>query len=169
MKERDFNLLVGRLKDKMFRISLQIVRDEELAQDVVQEVFIKVWDKREELKDIENLDAYCYRMARNLSIDKTRLKHYKTSDLSGAYRMENSNPTPEEIAEIGNTMELVKKWIEDLPESQKTVLMLRDFEGLSYKEISDTLDMPLNQVKVYLFRARQHLRFNMDKTKSYGL
>jgi len=169
MKERDFNLLVGRLKDSMYRISLQIVKDDELAEDVVQEVFIKVWDKRVELADIENLDAYCYRMTRNLSIDKTRLKHYKTTDLSGAYRLEHSQPTPVQAAEINDTMELVKKWIQELPESQKTVLLLRDFEGLSYKEIADSLEMPLNQVKVYLFRARQYLRNNMENIKSYGL
>ena len=108
-------------------------------------------------------------MARNLSIDKTRLKHYKTGDLSVAYKLENKNPTPDRIAETEDTMRLVRKWIEDLPESQKTVLELRDFEGLTYQEISDTLEMPLNQVKVYLFRARQYLRFNLAKLKEHGL
>jgi len=169
MKERDFNQLVGRLKDRLYRISLQIVKEGELAEDVVQEVFIKVWDKRIELSEIENIDAYCFRMVRNLSIDKTRLKHFKNTDLSGAYRMEADLPTPDKTTEINETMELVKKWVQDLPESQKSVLQLRDFEGLSYQEISDALNMPLNQVKVYLFRARQQLRFNMENTKSYGL
>ena len=169
MKERDFNQLVHRLKEKLYRISLQVVKDEELAEDVVQEVFIKVWDKRIELASIENIDAYCFRMVRNLSIDKTRLKHYKTTDLAGAYKLENELPTPDKHLEISNTMDLVKKWIEDLPASQKTVLQLRDFEGLSYQEISDMLEMPLNQVKVYLFRARQYLRSNMDKYKSHGI
>lgn len=169
MRERDFNQLVERLKDKLYRIAYQVVKDEELAYDIVQEVFIKVWDKRVELQAIENLDAYCYRMTRNLSIDKTRLKHYKTGDLSGAYKMEHSDPSPQKITEINQTMELVKSWIEDLPETQKAVLMLRDFEGLTYKEIAETMSMPLNQVKVYLFRARQVLRHNMENTRTYGL
>jgi RNA polymerase sigma factor (sigma-70 family) len=168
MKERDFTLLVNRLKDRMYRIAWNIVRDDELSADIVQEVFIKVWSKREELKNIENLDAYCYRMARNLSIDKTRLKHYNTGDLSGAYKMETNNPTPDRLTETNDTMSLVKEWIKELPESQKTVLQLRDFEGLTYKEISDALEIPLNQVKVYLFRARQHLRFNLEKLKEHG-
>ncbi len=168
MNEKDFTLLVRRLKDRMYRIALAIVHDEELAEDVAQEVFIKVWEKKEELSLIENLDAYCLRMTRNLSIDKTRLKHYKSVDIVAASSTEHSSPSPHKSAEISDTMALVKKWVQDLPASQREVLQLRDFEGLSYQEISDMLDIPLNQVKVYLFRARQFLRYNLEKTRSYG-
>jgi RNA polymerase sigma factor (sigma-70 family) len=161
MTQRDFSSLVQRLKNRMYRISLEIVKQEELAEDVVQEVFIKVWDKREELAVIENLDAYCLRMVRNLSIDKTRLKHYKNQDLSVAYRMHTADPSPDKQAELNNIIANIKNWMTELPASQKEVLILRDFEGLSYQEIADTLEIPLNQVKVYLFRARQFLRFKM--------
>ncbi|MBK7428347.1 MAG: sigma-70 family RNA polymerase sigma factor [Saprospiraceae bacterium] len=168
MNEKDFTLLVRRLKDRMYRIALAIVHDEELAEDVAQEVFIKVWEKKEELSLIENLDAYCLRMTRNLSIDKTRLKHYKSVDIVAASSSEHDSPSPHKSAEISDTMALVKKWVQELPASQREVLQLRDFEGLSYQEISDMLDIPLNQVKVYLFRARQFLRYNLEKTRSYG-
>lgn len=165
MNEKDFTLLVRRLKDKMYRIALPIVHDGELAEDVVQEILIKVWDKREELKNIENLDAYCFRMTRNLAIDKTRLKHFRNVDLTAAAAVEHAEPGPSRQTELNDTLRLVRNWIQDLPDSQRTVLLLRDFEGLSYQEISDSLSMPLNQVKVYLFRARQYLRYQMEKTK----
>ncbi len=163
MNQRDFSSLVQRLKNRMFRIAVDIVKQTELAEDVVQEVFIKVWDKREEMAVIENLDAYCIRMTRNLSIDKTRLKHFKNQDLSTAYSLHHHDPSPAKQAELDNIVDLIKVWMKDLPQSQREVLVLRDFEGLSYQEISDTLEIPLNQVKVYLFRARQYLRTKMTK------
>lgn len=163
MGPREFSALVGKLKDRLYRISLEIVKQEELAEDVVQEVFIKVWDKREEMAAIENLDAYCIRMARNLSIDKTRLKHFKNQDISSAYHLSSPEISPHKQSELNDTILKIKKWIEDLPDSQKEVLLLRDFEGMSYQEISETLSIPLNQVKVYLFRARQYLRMKMNK------
>jgi RNA polymerase sigma factor (sigma-70 family) len=163
MKQLEFSNLVSRLKDKLFRISLDIVHDSELASDVVQEVFIKVWEKKEEMANIENLDAYCVRMTRNLSIDKTRLKHYKNQDLTVAYKLEHSNPSPSRSAEINDALSKIRELIKELPESQRQVLMLRDFDGYSYLEIADMLEIPLNQVKVYLYRARQYIRNKMEK------
>jgi RNA polymerase sigma factor (sigma-70 family) len=163
MNQRDFSSLVQRLKNRMFRIALDIVKQTELAEDVVQEVFIKVWDKRQEMAVIENLDAYCIRMTRNLSIDKTRLKHFKNQDLSTAYSLHHGDPSPSKQTELDNIVDMIKVWMKDLPQSQREVLVLRDFEGFSYQEIADTLDIPLNQVKVYLFRARQYLRTKMTK------
>lgn len=151
----------------MYRIAFDIVRQEELAEDVVQEVFIKVWEKRVELAAIENLDAYCVRMTRNLAIDKTRLKHFKNLDISSASTLHLNEPSPSRLTELQNTVSLIRKWMNDLPPSQKEVLVLRDFEGLSYQEIADTMEIPVNQVKVYLFRARQYLRLKMNKTHDY--
>jgi RNA polymerase sigma-70 factor (family 1) len=165
MDQRIFANLVQRLKDRMFRLALDIVKNDELAEDVVQEVFIKVWEKREILSSIENLDAYCIRMAKNLAIDKTRLKHFKNQDISSAIHMHVSDPSPVQTTEWSDTLQMIQKWIKDLPPNQREVLMLRDFEGLSYQEIAETLEIPVNQVKVYLFRARQYLRLKMMNTR----
>jgi RNA polymerase sigma-70 factor (family 1) len=165
MDQRIFANLVQRLKDRMFRLALDIVKNEELAEDVVQEVFIKVWEKRDVLSSIENLDAYCIRMAKNLAIDKTRLKHFKNQDISNAIHMHVSDPSPVQMTEWTETLQLIREWIKDLPPNQREVLMLRDFEGLTYQEIAETLEIPINQVKVYLFRARQYLRIKMMNTR----
>ncbi|MCI5080659.1 MAG: RNA polymerase sigma factor [Saprospiraceae bacterium] len=157
------------LKNKLFRFALGVVKDAAEAQDVVQEVLIKVWDKRAELERINNLEAWCMRLTKNQAIDKLRSKHKRTEDIETTYSLSSSESTPFEKAAIGDAVDRVRKMIENLPPKQRQVIQLRDIEGFSYQEISEALDLSLAQVKTNLFRARQHIKALFLKTESYGL
>ncbi|MEL6922754.1 MAG: sigma-70 family RNA polymerase sigma factor, partial [Bacteroidota bacterium] len=133
------------------------------------EVFIKLWKKRDELDAINNLEAWCMRATRNLSIDKLRSKHQRVGMIPEGFDIQSNAATPDRLAESSDTLSRVRAFMEKLPEKQKMVMQLRDIEGLSYQEITEALSMPMNQVKVYLFRARQQIRAQLINSESYGL
>lgn len=163
-----FGELIKPFKDKMFRFALRMVGSTDVAEDVVQEVFIKLWKKRDYIDQIKNLEAWCMQLTRNLSIDKLRSKHRRTEDLDGHYELQDKGRNPEEKTISSDIYAKIRTMIQALPEKQKMVIQLRDIEGYSYQEIADTLELPLNQVKVNLFRARNTIKKQILKLKVNG-
>lgn len=158
---------VEAIKNKLFRFAVSMLRDEAEAEDVVQEVVIKLWKQRDQLDHIQNMEAWTMRLTRNLSIDKIRSKHRQYESIDTIVDLKESQPSPARQLELSDTMEHLKKWVSQLPENQRLVFQLRDIEGMTYKEIGETLDMPLSQVKINLFRARQQVRTYLLKNKLY--
>ena len=169
MTLKEFTYQLVGLKDKLFRFSSRIVGDDEIAEDVVQDVVIKMWDKRESRDEYQNLEAYCMRMTKNLSIDKTRAKSFQNVSLDKAPEQIQDSHNPYQQTAENDTVFHVHQLMQDLPEKQRMVMQLRDIEGLEYKEISAALELPLNQIKVNLFRARKSIRKQLLNIESYGL
>jgi RNA polymerase sigma-70 factor (ECF subfamily) len=154
----NFDNLVNSIKDKLYRFSRRITGDDLEAEDVVQEVFIKVWNRREEMVAVQNHEAYCMTLTRNLSLDKIKSRHRQTADISDAISLSDSESTPYEATEKNDMLSLIRHRMSELPEKQKMVMHLRDIEGLTYDEIALSLDMPMAQVKINLHRARTKIR-----------
>lgn len=165
----NFEKLAISVKDKLYRFALRMTGDVAEAEDVVQEVFIKVWNKRDDMQEVLNHEAYCMTLTRNLSLDKLRSKHRRTSEIGEALQLTDSHSTPYDEAEKSDAIESIRKWMQDLPEKQRLTMHLRDIEGMTYDEISTTLEMSLAQVKVNLHRARQFIREKMLASESFGL
>ncbi|HHS95990.1 MAG TPA: RNA polymerase sigma factor [Phaeodactylibacter sp.] len=165
------NLLseISIFKDKLFRLALRLVGNETEAEDVVQEVYIKMWRKHSEISTIKNIEAWCVQVTKNLAIDKTRSKHRRTVDIQKSFDLYAEQAAPDKVLEAKDVLQRVHSLIENLPPSQKTILHLRDIEGHSYQEIADLLDIPISSVKTALFRARQFLKKEIDKQNNYGL
>jgi RNA polymerase sigma-70 factor (ECF subfamily) len=151
------------LKNKLFRYALRIVGNEMLAEDIVQEVFLKVWNKEEELKTIDNSEAWVMTVTRNLALDKLRRKKKYVEDINNHLSIADKTFTPEQTAESCDMMEIIHREIANLPEAQNQVIHLRDIEGYSYKEIAEITGMTEDKVKVYLHRARQKLRITLSQ------
>lgn len=150
------------LKDKLYRFALRILADEIDAEDVVQETFVKVWQKSEQLEGIENKEAWCMTVARNLAIDKIRArKKAMSSDIDGFHFLSDKNPTPDKVLENQENLDLVMDKLNSLPEHQREIIHLRDIEGYTYKEIGEMTGYSEEQVKVNLFRARQKLKIEL--------
>jgi RNA polymerase sigma-70 factor (ECF subfamily) len=166
MTPSEFDNIVLRLKDKLYRFVIQILKDTDDAQDIIQETFLKLWSSKEELKKIRNIEAYSMTMARNLSLDhiksgkmrKLKLRDFDTP-LSG--RREESR------MEHKDAMEKVKQIIESLPETQRLVMHLRDVEEMEYDEIGAIMSLNANAVRVNLSRARKHVRDELVKKYHY--
>lgn len=155
-------------KNKYFRYSQSITGNRELSEDIVQEVLLKIWDKRSELDDVLNKEAWCMRMIRNLSIDKLRIKANRGESLDKVSGFYDPGPTPIEVTVHNEFQESIGEMIDKLPHNQKEIVQLRDIQGYSYKEISEVLSLDLNTVKVTLFRARKSLREQLKTINIYG-
>ena len=118
------------LKDKLYRFALRIVKDSPEAEDIVQEIMIKVWNKREDWASWSSLEAMCMTMTRNLAIDRTRSRHRKVTDLPEGYDVVENSATPEQATSSNDMMNHIRQIIDMLPESQKSIIQLRDVEGL---------------------------------------
>ena len=156
-----FHSIILPQKDVLYRLALSLVKDKLEAEDIVQDVFLKLWDKRDEWKNIENVEAYCFRMAKNLSLDRmTSLRMKTTESISSEdsdYKFVDSQ-TPLSQFERMEKRQAIDKSIELLPENQRMVFQLREVEGMSYQEIAATLNISEELVKVSLYRARNKLK-----------
>jgi RNA polymerase sigma factor (sigma-70 family) len=169
MNPKEFANIITPIKDKLFRFALRMLRNPAEAEDVVQEVFIKVWDRRNELDRYRSLEAWCMTLTRNLSIDKTRSRHNQTRDIEESFGLASPVTSPEKQTELNDTMDQLRQIMYHLPENHRVAIHLRDIEGMSYQEISETMDVSLDLVKTYIFRGRQKIRNELLKTEAYGL
>jgi len=168
MNLETFTEFIKNNQDKLYRFALSITKDPATAQDVVQEVFIKIWNQGQEVK-IENLAAWAMRLTRNLSIDKTRLKSRSFDSLGKAAEMQNKSADPMRNTMAKDAAEKVRQFIEELPVKQRNIIHLREIEEMTYEEISEILEVPIEQVKVYLYRARKVIRQKYLKINAYGI
>lgn len=156
------------LKDTMYRLALRITLNSQEAEDVVQDVIIKVWKQSQNesfLNTIDNLQAYLLRLTRNLAIDRQRLKANQAESLdamveAGQQHVVTSLMTESTERSFANAerLTLVRRIMDTLPEKQRTAMQLRDFEGKTYKEIAAIMEITEEQVKVSIFRARQAVK-----------
>lgn len=157
-------------KNKLFRFALKFLGNEDDAKDVVQEVFIRVWNGRDQMDQVQNWEAWCMRITRNLSLDRIRsLSRKQTEPIEKSFNIHNGALTPHETTEIHESMQQITQLISSLPEKQRQVIHLRDVEGYSYNEICEIMELDMNQVKVSLFRARTSVRDKLVKINAYGL
>lgn len=174
MKKISFRNDVLPLKNELFRLALRITLNKAEAEDIVQETMIKVWNRRESWDTIESIEAFCLTICRNLALDKVRVYHNRTvaidDDTEVETRADRSyTANPEEQTEMRDRVEQIRRIISGLPEKQRSVIQLRDFEGKSYKEIASILGISEEQVKVNIFRARQTIKVKFIETERYGL
>jgi RNA polymerase sigma-70 factor (ECF subfamily) len=157
MTQQEFQHTVTPIKSKLYRFALRMMNSNSEAEDVVQEVLIKLWQQREKLCQIANVEAWSIRLTRNASIDKIRTRKM-TESTDVLLNVATNQPSPEDLTRRTETFDWVKKAMANLPEKQRAVMHLRDIEEYSYQEIAEALDIPLNQVKVNLSRARKQVR-----------
>lgn len=171
MSIKEFKQNILPQKNKLYRFAYRLVGDEEEAKDIVQETMIKAWGNQAALAEVKNKEAWCMQVTKNMALDKLKSKRHQTTDgfKEGFDIQDHKESHPEKLTELKDMMRTIKNFIKQLPEKQQQVVQLRDIEGLSYKQISDALEINLNQVKVNLFRARKSLKENIINVNTYGL
>ncbi|HSH50212.1 MAG TPA: sigma-70 family RNA polymerase sigma factor [Bacteroidales bacterium] len=146
------------LNRKLLGFANHFMKDIDDAKDIVQEIYIKLWNMRNKLDKYNSIEALAMRMTRNLCLDKIKLK--KTIPLNGNINKEKDTSylDKEQHEELNIVVKRVKKAINLLNEPQKTIIQLRDIEGYDYEEIAQILKMNVNTVRVSLSRARKKIR-----------
>ena len=171
MKKISFRNDVLPLKNELFRLALRITLNRAEAEDVVQETMIKVWNRRDRWDEIENIEAFCLTICRNISLDKMKKAENQNQSLMEEHDAPDVSysSNPEEQAMQRDRVQLLRHLIDQLPEKQRCCMQLRDFEGKSYKEIAQVLGISEEQVKINIFRARQTIKQKFIETEDYGL
>jgi RNA polymerase sigma factor (sigma-70 family) len=153
----EFKIKIYENKDKLYRFARRMLRLREEAEDVVQEVFVKLWQRMDELDTMQNFDAYAMVVTKNLCIDRLRSKKVQIFELDED-KHNNNGINPEKIYELSESKEKVTLLIDELPEKLKMVMHLRDIEGMENDEIAEVMGIEKNDVKVTLCRARKKVR-----------
>ncbi len=147
----EYNSCVDSFSDGIYRFVLKNLRDTEVSHDIVQDSFMKLWIKRKKV-DKKKIKSYLYTTAYHTLIDYIRKNKRNTSLENSDIGNFESNESYSDIKEVLNAA------VEKLPEVQRSVIMLRDYEGYSYEEIGTITGLNESQVKVYIYRARLFLK-----------
>ena len=147
MTTKDYNNCVNEYSDALYTYLCRSYSNREMAKDVVQSVFEKLWVKKDEL-EVQKVKSYLFTMARNRAIDVWRKEHRVVSIEAHHDRAQSSKMT-----DSFEYMEEAQHHLSNLDEKQKSILLLREYEGYSYNDIAEIMDMSLSQVKIILFRA----------------
>jgi RNA polymerase sigma factor (sigma-70 family) len=169
MQARDFKTDVLPISSKLLRLANQILQDEDEAKDVLQDVFLKLWQKRDELGKVENLEAFAFRMARNRCLDMIRSRRTVSIDSVKKVKFVEEGSSDTDNLDQANSVGLVKRIIAELPDVQRTIIHLRDIEQLEFEEIADATQMNVNAIRVNLSRARKKVRDEIIKIQNYGI
>ena len=156
MNSKEYNQSVDLYSDNVYRFILKNIRDKERARDIVQDSYEKLWRNIENVNS-ENVKPYLFTTAYHTMIDVMRKEKRHTSIENCPLQKQAHDQQYSDLSEILN--EAVKR----LPEIQRTVILLRDYEGYSYKEIGDVTLLSEAQVKVYIYRARVFLKNYIGK------
>lgn len=168
MNVRQFHNQILCFSDRSFRMALSILKDENSAKDALQELMMKLWEKRGKLNDITNHQAFVLRAMRNLCLDIIR-KQPHIIDIPG--NTEYAAPNPHQQTEQIDMINQIGNLIDTLPEMQRTILRMKDVEEMELKEIAQIMSMTENAVTVNLSRGRKKLRdlivINLQKENIY--
>ncbi|RYG05183.1 MAG: RNA polymerase sigma factor [Chitinophagaceae bacterium] len=151
MTEKEYNQCVNEYADNVFRFILKNLRHEEDARDVVQSAFEKMWVNRAEV-DNAKCKSYLFTVAYHQMIDHIRKS--KRITLKEDFR-EDARVSDRPVQ---NTKKILEQALGRLPETQRSLVLLKDYEGYSYEEIGKITGLNESQVKVYLHRARIQLK-----------
>lgn len=153
-----FKQLLLPLYPRLQRVALRMLGNVEDAEDMVQEVYMKLWGKREELPDVQNMEAYCVALTKNMCIDRLRLAELDRVDVDDVPL---SLAAADDVAsqlERQDAVEQVKLIIETLPEKQQQVITLRDIRDCTFEEIEEQTGLTAVNVRALLSRARKTIR-----------
>jgi len=168
MIARDFKTNILPVSKKLLRFATHFLKDEDEAKDVVQDVFLKLWQKRDELEKVENVEAYAMRMTRNRCLDVIRATKTIPINAEIDRKIKEKTVDVHEQIEYTESANQIKKLIDKLPDLQRRVMHMRDIQQFSYDEISEITELQLNAIRVNLSRARKKVRDEFLKLNKNG-
>jgi RNA polymerase sigma-70 factor (ECF subfamily) len=145
---------------RLMRIAVSLLRSREEAEDTLQEVMLRLWQRRGELTGLNSIEAFSITMTKNLCLDK--LKSYKSRNQHAApaedFAPDSPEPDPEAITQLNDSYSLMMNCFDVLSEQQRLLLQLREMEQFSYDEIAECTGMRPATIRVMLSRARKKAR-----------
>lgn len=157
MKQKEFNKTILPLSGKIYSYSVRILGNEDAAKDAVQDVMVRLWEKRSYiLKKCDNITGFVIRTTRNHCIDQ--LRKHKFSMGEDEYKKLAHSPFTINDVTNNELYEIIKDIINTLPVNQKEVVILKDIEGYTNREISEITGLGMNNIRVILSRCRSKIK-----------
>jgi RNA polymerase sigma-70 factor (ECF subfamily) len=167
-----FDILFSKYNNKLYASLLAFTKSQDLAEDLTQKTFIRVWKKIETFRGDSSLFTWIYRIAINLAKNEFSSKQAKnqgiTDNIDDTYDLESSVSSPESHAIEVESMQAVMDFIASLPTDLREAISLREFDGKSYEEIAQITGSPIGTVRSRIFRAREEILNFMKEEKIYG-
>jgi len=151
MTPSEYNKCVDNFSDGVYRFILHNTRDKDEANDIVQDTFEKLWVTHANV-NFEKAKSYIFTTAYRTMVDKIRRSKKSTKMEDSHWKMLTDN------SQYSDLKQILREAVNKLPDIQKSVIMLRDYEGYSYQEIGEITGLNESQVKVYIYRARIFLK-----------
>ncbi|WP_319270848.1 sigma-70 family RNA polymerase sigma factor [uncultured Draconibacterium sp.] len=166
MTTEEFKNKVIPFSVKLYPMLFRILKNEEETRDALQELMLRLWNKKEELDKCTNQSAYIITAAKNYSFDLLKKKRPETIDEKQEYKLLNLEVEGADSDTI-ERYQRVRQVINDLPEKYKTVIQLRDIDGFSFDEIKEMTGYEVANLRVILSRARQKVKETIEKIYDY--
>lgn len=176
--QQAFELLVRKYKTTVYNTIYSIIGNAQEADDIAQEVFLKVYTKADSFKGESSFSTWLYRITVNRCVDELRRRKNKIISYETEFNQEEKLKLKDVLASRENDIteklrqkelqDIIQKAMNSLPEKYRIILTLKEIEGLSYKEISQIMKISLAKVKIWLFRARQKLKGKLAFLYSQG-
>lgn len=182
-KSFSFEIIFNKYKQKVFSLIYHIVKNVETAEDLTQEVFLRVYKSYKRFRQESHIYSWIYKIAMNLALEKIRNEKRKMKRMGEVVSLDKTvidedgqempqqisdttDTNPLEVLEKEETHKLITYEIESLPEKYRRIIILREIENLSYEEISKILNTSIDVIGVQLIRAREMLK---ERLKLKGL
>lgn len=164
MRSSEFRLLVLPFSSRLYKLAFRMLGSREEAEDVVQEVYLKLWKMKDDLQRYSSIEAFCVRVTRNMCLDQLRRRD-KTREIVDQKKQEQLEPQddPEGLLIKQERADIMNKLINQLPEPQRSLVYFRHIEGKEYHEIEELMDMTENAIRVSISRARKQLKELLQK------
>lgn len=153
----EYKRIVIKLRPTLLLVARDITGNIEDAEDVVQDVCLKIWHYRERFCEFQNVEAYGTTMVKNLSIDRVRRRKSSTDEME-LINQESNTKLPDSLLEEKEISEVIQKIISTLPPLQHRILQLKDIEGYETEEIAELTGIAPEAVRNNLSRARKRVR-----------
>lgn len=158
MEVKQFKILILPLRDKLVGYAQKLSENHFDAEDVVQEVMLKLWSLRGHLHEYRSVEALAMKMTRNACMDAWRRKRSGTLQLDRLDVLHHPTVTPDQVLEKKDEMQLMRTIVGMLPPLQQTMIRLKDFEGFETEEIAEVTGCSSEAIRSNLSRARKKVR-----------
>jgi len=165
MEQEQFKREIVPLRTQLMSYAIRMLEDSNDAEDIIQEVFMKLWYIRESLCQYNSIPAFSMTMTKHLCINKLRTRKKVYTELNDTTLI-NDNPSPHYQLEQRDNLDKVMKIIDKLPDLQQTILRMKHIEGLEIEEISELTGSSHEAIRVNLSRARKKVREMFFKIES---
>ena len=167
MELQEFKTKVLPVKDRLYRLALHMLRSVPEAEDTLQDAMVKLWDRRLQLDSYRSVEALAVTITKNLCLDRLKSKKHKNQLDIQNMELDSGFVTPYKKVELSDSMKVMNRAFEALPDQQRLLVTLRDVEGLSYEEMSEQTGLEINNIRVGLSRARKKARALYLKYEGY--